>query len=140
MRSFNYDRKPFKCATIPPDRNSMRFFTRFKLLSFYYNNNKKLSNCRLFLNFMAREGNSSKNNKNCYITRGPEIVFEFVRKKLWPAERVVRGFRLSFVFMLCIKPFINQTFHSSIIAQRERVCLLFPLKTSIKSHSIAFLY
>ena len=93
-----------------------------------------------FLNFMAREGNSSKNNKNCYITRGPEIVFEFVRKKLRPAERVVRGFRLSFVFMLCIEPFINQTFHSSIIAQRERVCLLFPLKTSIKSHSIAFLF
>ena len=93
-----------------------------------------------FLNFMAREGNSSKNNKNCYITRGPDGVFEFVRKRLWPAERVVRGFHLSFVFMLCIKPFINQTFHSSIIAQRERVCLLFPLKTSIKSHSIAFLF
>lgn len=56
---------------------------------------------------MVREGNLFKNNKNCYIMRGFEIVFEFVRKKLRFVERVVCGFCLFFVFMLCIKLFIN---------------------------------
>lgn len=49
---------------------------------------------------MAREGNSSKNNKNCYITRGPEIVFEFVRKKA-VACRKSRAW-VSFVFCVYV--------------------------------------